>query len=44
MSLFLVRHAKAGNRSEWQGDDHIRPLTPKGWRQAEAIALLRRAR
>lgn len=38
MSLFLVRHAKAGNRSDWQGDDHVRPLTPKGWRQAEAIA------
>jgi len=39
MSLFLVRHAKAGNRSEWRGDDRIRPLTPKGWRQAEAIAV-----
>lgn len=38
MSLYLVRHAKAGNRAEWQGDDRIRPLTPKGWRQAEAIA------
>ncbi len=38
MSLYLVRHAKAGNRSEWRGDDQVRPLTPKGWRQAEAIA------
>lgn len=38
MSLYLVRHAKAGNRSEWRGDDRVRPLTPKGWRQAEAIA------
>jgi 8-oxo-dGTP diphosphatase len=38
MSLYLVRHAKAGNRSEWRDDDRVRPLTPKGWRQADAIA------
>lgn len=36
--LYLVRHAKAGNRSEWNGDDSTRPLTGKGRRQAIAIA------
>lgn len=36
--LFLVRHAKAGNRSAWIGDDTIRPITESGLRQAEAIA------
>ncbi|MEQ1874501.1 MAG: phosphoglycerate mutase family protein [Ilumatobacteraceae bacterium] len=36
--LFLVRHAKAGNRSEWDGDDSTRPLTGKGRRQSIAIA------
>lgn len=36
--LFLVRHAKAGNRSDWDGDDSTRPLTGKGRRQSIAIA------
>ena len=36
--LFIVRHAKAGNRSEWDSDDLSRPLTGKGRRQAIAIA------
>ncbi|CAN5613108.1 hypothetical protein BH10ACT2_BH10ACT2_08740 [soil metagenome] len=36
--LYLVRHAKAGNRSEWNGDDVTRPLTGAGRRQATAIA------
>ncbi len=36
--LFLVRHAAAGNRARWVGDDRQRPLTPKGERQAKAIA------
>ncbi len=36
--LFLVRHAAAGNRARWTGDDHLRPLTAKGRRQAERIA------
>jgi 8-oxo-dGTP diphosphatase len=38
MALYLVRHAKAGSRSNWQGDDRARPLSNSGWRQAEAIA------
>lgn len=39
-TLWLVRHAAAGSRSEWEGDDRLRPLTKKGWRQARAIAEL----
>ena len=38
MPLYLVRHAKAGSRSDWEGDDTLRPLSKNGWRQAEAIA------
>lgn len=37
-TLYLVRHAVAGSRSRWQGDDRDRPLTERGERQAEAIA------
>jgi 8-oxo-dGTP diphosphatase len=38
-SIFLIRHAKAGSRSTWDGDDdELRPLTPKGNRQAEELA------
>lgn len=36
--LYLVRHAKAGSRSEWDGDDFTRPLTGKGRRQSIVIA------
>lgn len=37
-TLYLVRHAKAGERRTWDGDDEDRPLSKKGWRQAESIA------
>lgn len=36
--LYLVRHAKAGERRLWTGDDIDRPLSKKGWKQAGAIA------
>jgi len=36
--LYLVRHAKAGERRLWQGDDLDRPLSPKGWKQADLLA------
>ena len=36
--MYLVRHTKAGKRSQWDGDDRLRPLTGSGRRQAEAIA------
>jgi 8-oxo-dGTP diphosphatase len=35
MSLFLVRHARAGSRHSWAGDDDLRPLSAKGARQAK---------
>jgi 8-oxo-dGTP diphosphatase len=38
MSLFLVRHAKAGKRSQWDDDDSLRPLVAEGVRQSEVIA------
>lgn len=38
MAVFLVRHAKAGSRSDWTGDDMIRPLSKKGWAQAKALS------
>ena len=38
--LYLVRHAKAGSRSEWRGDDRLRPLSRSGTAQAAGIAAL----
>ena len=36
--IYLVRHAKAGERRVWEGDDEARPLSKDGWKQSEAIA------
>lgn len=36
-AVLLVRHAKAGSRADWAGDDDLRPLSEPGWRQAEAL-------
>ena len=39
MSVYVVRHGKAGHRETWAGDDDTqRPLTKAGRRQAEALA------
>ncbi len=35
--VYVIRHAKAGNRMKWTGPDHLRPLTKAGRRQAEAL-------
>lgn len=35
--LIVLRHAKAANRSIWEGPDASRPLTPRGRAQADAI-------
>ena len=37
MSVYLVRHAKAGSRKAWSGDDSLRPLSKTGRTQARAI-------
>jgi exopolyphosphatase/guanosine-5'-triphosphate,3'-diphosphate pyrophosphatase len=36
--LYLIRHAKAYSRSAWVEADELRPLTPAGVLQAQAIA------
>jgi phosphohistidine phosphatase SixA len=37
LSIFVVRHAKAGSRKDWDGDDTERPLSKGGRRQVEAL-------
>ncbi|MHB8465889.1 MAG: SixA phosphatase family protein [Acidimicrobiales bacterium] len=39
MTILLVRHARAGRRDKWRGDDRLRPLTKRGRAQAEALAV-----
>jgi 8-oxo-dGTP pyrophosphatase MutT (NUDIX family) len=42
-TILVVRHASAGNRSDWNGDDRLRPLDEQGWAQAhELVRLLSR--
>ena len=36
-TFYFVRHAKAGSRGHWQGDDRLRPLSKKGVKQAEEL-------
>ena len=36
-AVVLIRHASAGDREYWSGDDRERPLDERGWRQAEAL-------
>ena len=38
MALYLVRHAKAGERRGWTDDDQLRPLSTAGWKQARSLA------
>ena len=40
MPLLVVRHARAGRRSAYAGDDRERPLSPRGRSQAEALVPL----
>lgn len=40
MAIYLVRHAKAGDRDDWDGDDRLRPLSKSGREQAKALADL----
>ncbi|WP_210408189.1 NUDIX hydrolase [Allokutzneria sp. NRRL B-24872] len=39
-TLLLVRHAKAGKRDKWEGDDDLRPLSKNGVKQAAALRAL----
>ena len=38
MTVYLVRHARAGSRGRWKGDDTLRPLSKVGKSQATGIA------
>jgi 8-oxo-dGTP diphosphatase len=38
MTVYLVRHARAGSRQRWKDDDSLRPLSKVGRAQAEGIA------
>jgi 8-oxo-dGTP diphosphatase len=37
VTVYLLRHARAGRRSAWKGDDELRPLSKVGRRQAAAL-------
>jgi len=37
VSVVLLRHARAGEREEWIGDDFHRPLDDRGRRQAQEL-------
>lgn len=39
-TLYLLRHAHAGDPERWSGDDAVRPLSDKGRRQAERVGRL----
>lgn len=42
MSLLVVRHANAGRRSAYKGDDRLRPLSSRGNARAAALVPLLR--
>jgi 8-oxo-dGTP diphosphatase len=42
--VYLVRHAHAGSRSGWNGDDDRRPLSPKGRHQTAGLTAWLRDR
>ena len=39
-TLYLLRHAHAGDPERWSGDDAVRPLSEKGRRQSERVGRL----
>jgi 8-oxo-dGTP diphosphatase len=39
-SIYVVRHAHAGDRQAWSEPDERRPLSEKGWRQARGLVDL----
>lgn len=40
MTVFLIRHADALPRHQWAHDDRLRPLTEKGFGQAQGLVEL----
>jgi 8-oxo-dGTP diphosphatase len=39
-TLYFVRHAKAGSRTAWEGNDRERPLSKSGRKQADELVSL----
>ena len=39
-TLYLLRHAHAGDPERWAGDDDLRPLSDKGTRQCQRLGAL----
>jgi len=39
-TVLLVRHASAGDRESWAGNDRRRPLDESGWQQAQELVRL----
>jgi broad specificity phosphatase PhoE len=37
VTIYLIRHAKAGDRDTWRDDDRLRPLSGRGHRQARLL-------
>ena len=37
VTIYLIRHAKAGDRDTWLDDDRLRPLSGRGHRQARLL-------
>jgi phosphohistidine phosphatase SixA len=37
VAVILLRHASAGKRKAWRGDDRVRPLDERGLEQAQAL-------
>ncbi|HEX4610503.1 MAG TPA: histidine phosphatase family protein [Urbifossiella sp.] len=44
MDLYLIRHADAGDRRQWEGDDADRPLTELGRTQSRTLGAAFKAR
>jgi 8-oxo-(d)GTP phosphatase len=42
VTVVLLRHARAGDRDEWEGDDRLRPLDARGRAQAAALSPILR--
>jgi broad specificity phosphatase PhoE len=40
VTVYLIRHAKAGDRDAWTDDDRLRPLSGRGHQQARMVADL----
>ena len=40
MTIYLLRHARAGRRSAWKGDDELRPLSKVGRRQSNGLVAI----